>query len=151
MLLLAGLLSVSFLYLLLVGPHSLSSQRFYLLPPGAVWHSSQRSLPAFGVFVGCLSHKGSVNHPWILGYLRVGPGVCPKCFKQSFIEISGGLLCCLDYRYNFGHIGGLFGSHSKTMLKGIMVSTQGFLSFSGIEIPIRSHLWHCFSCPSLYI
>ena len=87
-----------------------------------------------------LSHKGSVNHPLILGCLRVGQGVCLKCFTQSFIEISGGLLCCLDYHYNFGRIGGLFGSHSKSMLKSIMVSTQGFLSFPGIEIPIRSHL-----------
>ena len=42
------------LYLLLVGPHGLSSQRLYLLPPGAVWHSSQQSLPAFRVFIGCL-------------------------------------------------------------------------------------------------
>ena len=54
MLLLAGLLSVSVFNLLLIGLHSLSSQRLYLLPPGAVWYSSQGSLSAFGAFIGCL-------------------------------------------------------------------------------------------------
>ena len=78
-----------------------------------------------------LSRKGSVNHPLILGCLRVGRGVCPECFTQSLIKIGGVLTHFLDYRCNFGHIGELFGSRSKSMEKGIMVSAQGFLSFSG--------------------
>ena len=54
MLPLAGLLSSSLFNLLLIGLHSLSSQRLYLLPPGTVWLSSQGSLSAFGAFFGCL-------------------------------------------------------------------------------------------------
>ena len=135
MLLLAGPFSVSFFYLLLIGLHSLSSQRLYLLPPGAVWYSSQGSLSAFGALLDVctgLSRKGSVNHPLILGCLRVGRGVCPECFTQSLIKIGGVLTHFLDYHCNFGHIGELFGSCSKSMEKGIiMVSAQGFLSFSG--------------------
>ena len=78
-----------------------------------------------------LSRKGSINHPLILGCLRVGRGVCPECFTQSLIKIGGVLTHFLDYCCNFGHIGELFGSCSKSMEKGIMVSAQGFLSFSG--------------------
>ena len=48
--LLAGLLSVSFLYLLLVVLHGLDSQRLYLLPPGAVWHSYQPNPSSFWSF-----------------------------------------------------------------------------------------------------
>ena len=36
-----------------------------------------------------LSRKGSVNHPLILGCLRVKPGVCLERFTQSFIKIGG--------------------------------------------------------------
>ena len=39
--LLARMLYVSCFYLLVIGFHGLGSQRLYLLPPGAVWHSSQ--------------------------------------------------------------------------------------------------------------
>lgn len=73
MLLLAGLLSVSVCYQLLIGLHGLSPQRLYLLPPGAVWHSSQSSLPAFGASVGC-PHRNEpqrrVNYPLILECLQ---------------------------------------------------------------------------------
>ena len=62
-----------------------------------------------------LSHKGRVNHLLILECLRVKWGVCPEHFTQSFIEIGGNLFCFLDYHCNFGHIGELFGFHSKSM------------------------------------
>ena len=62
-----------------------------------------------------LSRKGSVNHPLILGCLRVKPGVCLERFTQSFIEISEDLIRFLDYCCNFGHIVGFFVSHSKSM------------------------------------
>ena len=77
-----------------------------------------------------LSCKGSVNHPLILGCLRVERDVCPECFTQSLIKIGGVLIRFLDY-HNFGHFGEHFGSLSKSMEKGIMVSAHGFLSFSG--------------------
>ena len=59
-----------------------------------------------------LSHKGSVNHPLILGCLRVEWGICLGHFTQSFTEIGGSLIRFLDYHCNLGRIGGLFGSHS---------------------------------------
>ena len=41
MMLLAGLLSVSLIYLILIGLHGLGSRRLYLLPPVNVRDSSQ--------------------------------------------------------------------------------------------------------------
>ena len=66
------------------------------------------------VFTG-LSHKGSVNHSLIFECLRVECGICPGHFTQSFIEIGGSLIQFLDYHCDFGHIGGVFGSHSWSM------------------------------------
>ena len=54
MLLLAGLFSVSLFYLLFLELGGSSLQRSCLPPPGAVWHSSQQSLTAFGAFITCL-------------------------------------------------------------------------------------------------
>ena len=130
MLLLAGLLSVSFFYLLLVGLHGLSSQRLYLLLPEDVCsiHPSKAFWLlelSLDVCTG-LSHSGSVNYSLILRSLRVERGVCPECLTRSFIEIGGSLIYFLYYCCNFGHIGGLFDSHSKSMQKGITVAIQGF-------------------------
>lgn len=91
----------SFFYLLLAGLHGLGSQS-YLLPPGAVWHSSQEAFQLLELsldHITGLSHKGSVNHiPLIFGCLGVQWGVYSERFTQSFIEIRGILISFLDYR-----------------------------------------------------
>ena len=99
--LLAGLLSVSFFYLLLAGLHGLSSrsltcclQELCGTHPREAFQLLELSLD---VCTG-LSHKGSVNHLLIFGCLGVQWGVYSERFTQSFIEISGSLISFLDYR-----------------------------------------------------
>ena len=97
-----------------------------------------------------LHHKGSISQLLILGCLRVEWGVCLECFTQSVIEIGGSLICFLDHRCNLDILAS-FLAPTRSPCRGITVETQGFLPFSGIEIPIRSRLWHHFSCSSFYI
>ena len=96
------------------------------------------------------SHKGSVNHPLILGYLRVEWGICPGHVTQSFIEISGSLIWFLDIIVILDILVDFLTPTHSPCRRGSRLVTQGFLSFSGIETPVRSRLWHCFLCPSFY-
>lgn len=95
-LLLAGLLSVSFFYLLPVRLHGLGSQTLFAtskscvafipVKPSSFW--SFRWIVCTG-----LSRKGSIDHLLILMCLRVEWGLCLEHFTQSVIEIGGSLIC----------------------------------------------------------
>ena len=160
--LLARLLPVAFFFvclfqscLLLVGLHGFSSQRLHLLPPEAVWHSSQQSHPAFGAVIACL-HR--IQPQWQCLFIdsqvsRVEQGVCPEHFTQSFIEIGegGGVSCTFCIIAVMLDILVGFLTLARSPCRKALRSNPGFLAFSDIEIPIRSRLWHRFSCPSFYI
>ena len=96
MLLLAGLLSVSFFICFSLGFMVLVHKDFicYLQELCSIHLSEafQFLKLSLDVCIG-LSHKGSINHLLILGCLRVEWGVCLECFTQSVIEIGGSLIC----------------------------------------------------------
>ena len=62
-----------------------------------------------------LSYKASINHPLILGCVRVERDVCLEHFTRPFIEVGGSLVFFWGYCCNFGHIGGLFGFCLQSM------------------------------------
>ena len=89
---------------------------YYLQEQCGIHPSEAVQLLEFSLdFCTGVSYKASINHPLILGCVRVEQDVCLEHFTLSFIEVGESLIFFLDYRCNFGHIGGLFGSCLKSM------------------------------------
>ena len=74
-----------------------------------------------------------------------------ECFTQSFIEISGGSHPLFGLLLSVRTYWWAFWLPLEVPIEGHHMLTPGFLSLSGMEVPTRSYLRHCLSCPSFHI